>query len=76
MHYILYFSISLKLILDLSWNHIGETGAVLLLKSLKNNNTLITLNIQGNNILDETTEMISKLKLYIYFFLFRVNCII
>lgn len=47
-----------KLISDLSWNFIGEVGAVLLLKCFKNNNILLELNIEGNSITLETSTMI------------------
>lgn len=62
VRYVLCFNITLKLIPDLSWNCLNEEGAVLLLKSLKNNNTLEVLNVQGNCVSDETADMICKLK--------------
>lgn len=57
-----------KLISDLSWNYIGETGALLLLESLKNNDNVLELNIQCNSVSLKTSTMIgtkTHLKLYI-----------
>lgn len=54
----------------------GEAGAALLLKSLKNNNTLIVLNIQGNHVTVETAEMICKSNIFIIYtyILFLISC--
>ncbi|XP_025202725.1 leucine-rich repeat-containing protein 45-like, partial [Melanaphis sacchari] len=46
--------------IDLSWNCLGETGAELLMKSLKNNEILLELNIQGNSVSIEMSTMIAK----------------
>lgn len=48
---------------DLSWNCIGETGAELLMKSLKNNEILLELNIQGNSVSIDICTMIGMLKI-------------
>lgn len=59
-----FFNISvIKLILDLSWNHIGETGAIVLLESLKNNKILTELNIKGNSVSEKTSIEIGKTKM-------------
>jgi len=58
----------IQLISDLSWNYIGESGALLLLESLKNNDNVLELNIQCNSVSLETSSMIgtnTNLKLYI-----------
>ncbi|XP_025425339.1 leucine-rich repeat-containing protein 45-like [Sipha flava] len=47
--------------IDLSWNCIGETGATFLLKSLKKNEILTVLNIQGNSVSMEITNLIDKI---------------
>uniref|UniRef100_A0A2S2P9T1 Leucine-rich repeat-containing protein n=2 Tax=Schizaphis graminum TaxID=13262 RepID=A0A2S2P9T1_SCHGA len=46
--------------IDLSWNCVGETGAELLMKSLKNNEILLELNIQGNSVGIEMSSMIAE----------------
>jgi len=51
------------LISDLSWNYIGETGAALLLESLKNNEILIELSIQGNSVSVKMSAMIGMPKI-------------
>ncbi|XP_026815464.1 girdin-like [Rhopalosiphum maidis] len=46
--------------IDLSWNCVGETGAELIMKSLKNNEILLELNIQGNSVSMELSSMIAE----------------
>lgn len=65
------------IISDLSWNCVGETGAELLMKSLKNNEILLELNIQGNSVSMEMSSMIgmSKIKVMIILCLIiKINC--
>lgn len=58
---------------DLSWNCIGEIGAALLLKSLKNNVTLIDLNIQGNSVSMEMSTMIGMIQIKVMIIIFKIS---
>ena len=45
--------------LDLKWNHLGTVGATSIKRALDNNETLIYLELSGNNIPEDIMEEIA-----------------